>query len=322
MKKTIAVLLVLLLVGLVSLSTIHPVQAKITSITWIKPVWRDRDDDFLGHIDVAYVAGSTWTLNIPVKNEEMNGTAGDINRRPMDVTIERTAVWFDWNKFYNTTVDVTVKYDTSHLLTVEGTTEQTSIASNLFTHDYSVYVEFKFTYREGGDTKIVYRTWGPWDGDEFAVLSQVQYDARLAREKYENFHDRVDERLDDYTESWRLMIEAEGEADMAEMYYGQGEFSSALQNFNTASNLLNQSLAVYMPKEIEDDVITRNVTKANLDRQLAQNEAIRANATATKTLAEATVSAMFVNALGFVFFGIGFVFFGVAAIIYAWKKSA
>jgi len=75
-----------------------------------------------------------------------------------------------------------------------------------------------------------------------------------------------------------------------------------------------------MPKETELDVITRNQTKASLDRQLEENEAIRANATATRTLADATASAMFVNSLAFVFFGIGFVFFGVAAIIFAWKK--
>ncbi|MCK4482089.1 hypothetical protein KAU55_02600 [Candidatus Bathyarchaeota archaeon] len=327
MKKTLAVLLVLLLVGFISLSTIHPVRADITGIAWIKPAWKNRtgfnSDPFLGDVKVAYVAGETWTLNVMVYNDELNGTASDPwwTRKPMDVTVTRIAVWFDWNEFYNNTItDITVDYGTSYLFTVDDTTPPTSTASNLFTHIYKIYVDFEFTYKEGGETHTVKRTWGPWTGDEFAVLSQDQYDAQLAREKFWNFHDRVHDFVDDYTESWGLMIEAEGEAEMAGMSYSQGEFSSALQSFNTASNLLNQSLAVYMPKETELDVITRNQTKARLDRQLAENEAIRANATATRTLADATASAMFVNSLAFVFFGIGFVFFGVAAIIFAWKK--
>ncbi len=71
-------------------------------------------------------------------NYELNSTW-----YPMDARVYSIAVWFDWNKFYNTTLDVTVKYGENYLFTINGTTEQISIASNLFTHSYKVYVEFE-----------------------------------------------------------------------------------------------------------------------------------------------------------------------------------
>lgn len=310
MKKTLAALLVLLSIGLVSLSTIHPVQAYINSVTWIKPAWKDKWDSFLGYVSVAYVEGSTWALNTRVDNYELNSTW-----YPMDIRVYRIAVWFDWNKFYNTTLDVTVKYSESYLFTINGTTEQTSIASNLFTHSYKVYVEF-----EDVKNATEKRTWGPTNGYQFAVLSQEQYDSALARESFWNFYYRVSSYVNVYAESLSSKVQAEKESDMADMYYGHGEFSSALEHYNTASNLLDQSFTAYTSRKSEYDDLSLNSTKADLDKKLAETEAIKANATATETLASATATATLINSFAFVFFGLGFIIFGVAAMMYARRK--
>jgi hypothetical protein len=312
MKKTLAALLVLLLIGLVSLSTIHPAQADINSVTWIKPAWKGITDNFLGDVSVAYVEGSTWTLNIRVDNYELNSTW-----HHMDARVYRIAVWFDWNKFYNTTLDVTVKYSENYLFTISGTTEQTSIASNLFTHSYKVYAEF-----EDVKNATEKRTWGPTSGDQFAVLSQEQYDSPLARENFWNSYYRVSSYVNAYAESLSLRVQAEKESDMADMYYEHGEFSSAVEHYNTASNLLDQSFTAYTSRKSEYDDLNLNSTKADLDKKLAETEAIKANATATETLASATATATLISSFGFVFFGLGFIIFGVAAMMYARRKPA
>ena len=312
MKKILATSLVVLLIGLVSLSAISPAQAGISGDpTWIKPTWKDRTgtnkDPFLGDVKVAYIAGSKWILNVWVYNDATNGTD------PMSARVYRIAIWFDWNKFYNTTVDVTLKYGTYYLFTINGTMEQTSIASNLFTHSYKVYVEYEITYQAGGGTITAKKTW-TWPttgyGTGFAVLSQDQYDSADALKNYADFEDAVDGYVDDYAESYNLYIQAEREAKMGAMSYGGGEFSSALQHYNTALGLLNQSWTKYTTIKAEDDSVT-------LDKKQAELDAIKANTTATLTHANAVATATVINAVAFAFFGIGFIFFGIAAIFYA-----
>lgn len=317
MKKKLAVLLVSLLIGLVSLSTIRPVQAYITgSPTWVKPAWKSVSDSFLGYVNVAYIEDTEWILNVRVYNDETNSTW-----HPMDATVYRIAVWFDWNQFYNTTLDVTVKYGKNHLFTINGTTEQTSTASNLFTHSYKVYVEYEISYKQGGASVTEKRTWQYSMGTSgFAVLSQEQYDSKLANANFWLLYGRVVSYVPMYAESLSLLFQADEESDMANMYYGQGEFSSALQHYNTALNLLNQSFAVYTSKMAAFNDISLNDTKADLDKKLAETEAIKANATATQTLAGAIATATLINSFAFVFFGLGFIIFGVAAVIFVRRK--
>jgi hypothetical protein len=317
MKKILATSLVVLLIGLVSLSAIRPAQAGITGTpTWIKPAWKDRTgvskDPFLGDVNVAYIAGSKWILNIWVHNDATNMTHAPppASNEKMDAMVYRIAVWFDWNKFYNTTLDVTLKYDTDYLFTVNGTMEQTAIASNLFTHSYKVYVEYEITYQAGGGTITAKKTWEPYSGSGFAVISQDQYSSADASKNYTDFEDMVDGYVDDYAESYNLYIQAEREAKMGAMSYSGGEFSSALQHYNTALDLLNQSWTKYTTIKAEDDSVT-------LDKKQAELDAIKANTTATLVHANAVATATVINAVAFAFFGIGFIFFGIAAIFYA-----
>jgi len=319
MKKILPTSLVVLLIGLVSLSAIRPAQAGITGTpTWIKPVWKDRTgvskDLFLGDVKVAYIAGSKWILNIWVHNDATNMTHAPppppASNEKMDARVYRIAVWFDWNKFYNTTLDVTLKYDTDYLFTVNGTMEQTSIASNLFTHSYKVYVEYEITYQAGGGTVTEKKTWGPYSGSDFAVISQDQYSSSDASKNYADFEDMVDDYVDNYAESYNLYIQAEREAKMGAMSYGGGEFSSALQHYNNALNLLTQSWTKYTTIKAEDDSVT-------LDKKQAELDAMKANTTATLIHANAVATATVINAVAFAFFGIGFIFFGIATIFYA-----
>jgi hypothetical protein len=309
MKKIIATSLGLLLAILISALTIRPIHAGITPpITWIKPVRIPTPDPFLGTVSVAYIAGSTWIVNVRVTNDATNGTD------PMDARVYRIAVWFDWNRFYNTTVNVLIKNGDTYLFTVNGTMESTSIASNLFTHSYKVYVEYEITYQSGGGTVTQKKTWGPSTGSNFAVLSQQQYDSVRASLNYDEFEDEVDGYVDDYAESFSLYVQAEREAEMGDTSYLEGEFSSALLHYNTALDLLDQSWTKYTTIKAEDDSIT-------LDKKQAELDAMKANTTAILAHANAVATATVINAVAFAFFGIGFIFFGIAAIFYARKPK-
>jgi len=313
MKKILAISLVLLIV-LVSMSNVRIAKADIEDVTWIKPAWKNIvSDPYFGvDVPIAYINGSTWMLNVKVKNDATNMTHAPppAPNEKMNARVYRIAVWFDWNKFYNTTVNVNMKYDDTYLFSVSNVTEQTSIASNLFLHSYKVYVEYEITYESGGGTIIERMTWGPKSYSGFAVLSPEQYNSAETSKNYADFKDMVKDYVDDYAESHDLYIQAEREAKNGSTSYSKGDFSSALQHYNTSSSLLTQSWLKYTTIKAEDDSI-------KLDKKQAELDAMKANTTATLVQANAVATATVINAVGFAFFGIGFIFFGIAAIFYA-----
>jgi len=328
MKKPFAIVIALALACLALSSISRPANASISgNPEWVGWVWKNYDDSFLGHVDYGFMAGATWKLNVWVHGDATNGTHN------MDARVYRVAVWFDWNKFYNTTFDVMVKYNTDRLFNVEGTMEPTSVASNLFKHTYKVYVEYEITYSTTGTTVTGKKTWSyappsPSSYDEFAVIAQDQYDAKGAKDKYSSFYSSVGSYCDNYAESLSLFVQAQQEYNTGNGYYGQGDFANALSHYNNAWSYLNQSFTIYTTNEMVYDQLDLNETKAEVDYIIAEVEAIRANATATlaegeaiKTLANGQSQAFVINAVGFVFFGIGFIIIGVATVLWAKKPK-
>lgn len=322
MKRQLATIFIVSLISLASLSAIRTANAGIDSITWLKPAWKNVTDPFLGDVLIAYVTGTTWMLNVKVYNDATNSTDMVIqDNEKMEAHLSKIAVWFDWNLFYNTTIDVTMKYGTERLFTITNTTEQTSVASNLFTHSYKIYVEYWFSYQEGSGTVTKNETWGPISGNKFAVLSQDQYDSIQASRNYGYFKGNVSSTVDDYSESKGLFIQAEQEATTAALLYSSGEFTGALSHYNTAMSLLNQSYTVAKSKNMQYDTLDLNDYQADIDLKNAEVDAINANATATLIIANAVAQATVVNSIALVFFGLGFMFFGLAAIVYANKRA-
>jgi len=313
MKKTFETSLILLLVGMILMSTIHLAHAAIApidSVAWFKPAWKGKTDSVLGAVSVAYITNSQWMLKFEAKNNEYNST--DPNKVAVDVTVKNIAVWFDWNKFYNTTVNMSIKWNSSYIFIVNGTTEQTSIASNLFTHKYKIYVDYEFSSKVAGATATLKKTWTyvPSAGFAWVVLSQQQYDAAQTAQNYADFDNMVKNHVDDYAESFDLYVKAEMENSAAELYYNQCDFSSALQHYNTAFGLLNQSWTSYTSIKKEYDNTALEDKKADVDLK-------KANATATLIEANAIASSTIINSFAFILFGLGFMFFGIAAIFYA-----
>jgi hypothetical protein len=314
MRKTISVLLVLILTSFVSLAAVRPAHAGISGTpTWILPVLKaPYTDPVLGSVNVAYVNGSTWTINMWILNTELNSTGYGLQIHVLDIV-----VWFDWNKNYSTTfTNVFVENGASYLLTASGPTELVTTTSNLFTHSYIVYVEFQVTYQSGGTTVTENRVW-TYYGSGFAVLSQDQFNAAQASSAYSAFKGRLGSFASSYAQSLALYQQAEGEAAAGVISYNQGAFTAATTHYNSASNLLNQSWNTYISTQAIYDDIDLNSTKANLDLKRAQIDATEANATARLVEANGIAAATVVNSIAFVFFGLGFILIGVATIYYA-----
>jgi hypothetical protein len=315
--------LLVLLVGFIPLSVIHTAKAGISDATWIAPTWHGVSDPLVGSVAEGYVAGSPWTLNLNLYNSAWNGS------EYLPVTVTTVAVWFDWNKFYNISMNDFINTEASYLLTVTGTTETNlTLASALFTHSYNIYVVAQMTYQVSGAPKTTPITWGPWGGNDFAIISPTQYSASLTKMNYEELNSSVYTRLSDYADTFELLTMAQSSEDVANMYYGTGNFAGALSSYNTAYSLLNQSFVLYTAQEKQYNTLALNRTQADLNLQLAQINAINANASyytaqgdAAKTLANGQSSALMINSVGFLFFGLGFIVFGLAAVSYTRKPK-
>jgi hypothetical protein len=313
MNNKLATPLVILLAGLILLTIISPANAGVLGTpTWIMPKWHNVTDAYLGPVGDAYITGDTWMLNIWIRNDQYNSS--DINRVTVDVRVVNIAVWFDWNKFYNTTEDVTVKFGDNYLFTITGVTENTTIASNLFTHTYKVYIDFTFTTQSGGTTMTAYGTWIWTPFTTFAVLTEDQYDANDLATKYSNMEDDVDSYVDNYAESLGLYLQAQEKAMMADKAYSQGDFSGAKTLYGDGIDLLTQAMATYTTKETAFENAELNMTQGRADAE-------EANATARLIEANGLANSMVINAVALVFFGLGFIIFGIAAVFYARKHT-
>lgn len=113
-------------------------EAEINSIVWLNTAYKG-SDPLLGYVQ-AYEAGSTATLLVSVQN-----TTGDT------ITIKGAKVKFDWTggEYAATTGNypATLANNESGTATISFTVPATSLASNQFTHSYTVSVDYD---KEGG----------------------------------------------------------------------------------------------------------------------------------------------------------------------------
>jgi hypothetical protein len=113
-------------------------EAAINSIVWLNTAYKG-SDPLLGNVQ-AYEVGSTATLLVSVQN-----TTGDT------ITIKGAKVKFDWTGGeYAATAGnypTTLANNESGTVTISFTVPATSVASNQFTHSYTVSVDYD---KEGG----------------------------------------------------------------------------------------------------------------------------------------------------------------------------
>lgn len=233
----------LLMATLVSTLMVSLVQAQgsITSRDWIGCSYRGSDMYYDASV-YAYEEGSTAILKVTVYNHY--GTS---------ISVSAVKVGFDWSINYSLTLEPVVEMQSgeTRIFTVTFIVPSTTVASNLFLHGYTIYVEHTL-----GTMEELYYT-----PPDFAVYSSVQAEAQelyqIVSATPSYYFSSVQARL--------LMNKATNETNTGGILYSRGDFDGAKEHYQTALNLINQAFSAEEDRgvRLEDAQIKQVESMAN-----------------------------------------------------------
>jgi len=230
MKKPILAIIAFLLVAV----ALIPAYADITSRSWIGATYIGYDNYYRADI-IAYKTGSTAVLITTVKNPNATSVTNTINITSVYVT-------FDWGTTYSSNQlakPVRLKPQESYVFAINFTVPDTTEASNLYRHTYTIYADYTFKNLSSVNQWLTGKwTWFPTTPD-FVVYSTTQADAMDMA--------RIIDGTSPPSGGWRsakaqiLWNKAENETDSGWVYYAEGDFTRAKQRFSTALDHINQA---------------------------------------------------------------------------------
>jgi hypothetical protein len=291
MRKMSALLFAFLLATLISVSIPRSVQASISAYNWIGPTYRGHDD-FYGTTVVAYRTGSEATLVVSVSADWFG----------YPVNVSAVKVGFDWGVNYSSTEcseasPFQIQDGELQVFTVAFTVPGTTVASNLVTHTYTIYVEH--VNSTTGPKRIVY-TWEVTPWEPFVVYSIDQAEARVLRKELEAWLDAYTAPLYMPSEAKELWIKATVERNMASDAYEYGNFADAKTHYGNALNFTKEALM------------------SEVDKTSSFEDALL-------NLIDSAESFLSMQGWGFIIigigFGIGFLLMGIGVVVYLVRKS-
>jgi hypothetical protein len=301
MRKMSAIIVSLLMATSFSTLAMTPVQAYISTYSWIAPVFRGYDE-FYGTSVAAYRTGSTAQLMVSV----INNWYGYGN-----ITVTAVKVWMDWNVNYTSTgTPFVMKLNDQRNFMINFTVPSTTVATNMLPHSFKIYVEFSY------DSSKSYWDYSPWES--FAVYSADQSEYQDLRLELEAFRYTYPVFLS--SEARTSWLKAQIEQRAGESDYRRGDFSGAKTQLQTAKNLYTQSI---------DSEATEGATLedalTNLMNSTAQTYSGIADLTNPLTdlinsmseTSKTQVQAFMILSIGIF---IGMILIGVGVIIYALAK--
>jgi hypothetical protein len=223
MRKILATIVSLLMATSFSTLATAPIQAYISTYSWIGPIYHG-SDQYYGTSVAAYEAGSTAQLLVTVYND-WYGYA--------NITVTAVKVWFDWNVNYSSTeTPFVMKLYESHNFMINFTVPSTDVATNLLPHNFRIYVEFSY------DTYSNY--WSYYSSEYFAVYSTDQAEAQGLYQRLEVF--RYTYPLFITSQARASWFKGQMEFLVGETSYGHGNFTDAKTHYQTAWNSYNQAV--------------------------------------------------------------------------------
>jgi len=290
MKKISIFALVVLALGLASTITVNIANAEIKSASWLGSFYSWGKDDYYDKEVYGYEEGSTATLLVKVENH----LATQMN-------VSEIIVGFDWNLNYTTTLadPVALKRDETRFFTATVTLPNTTIASNLFLHGYTVYV--KHVNATGGLVGTMTKAYTSDPDRLFAVYSEDQADAR----EISKIISGISAPTGGFNStaanlSW---AKADNETTIAETLYEQGDFAGAKTHYSAALNYMNQAF-------ITEQALTGGIQ----DAQLALIEAHAESYKATANYLNGLSSMWVLIGVAAVLFAIGYIIRGFATL--------
>jgi len=262
MKKAFFVVAVLFLLALTSISMVAHVQAdSIQEWSWRGYITFGTEPFYHERV-VAYEEKSTAILDVSVKNDYSPS-------KPVNVSAVK--VGFDWNENYTSTQasmdsPVVMQHSEIRVFTVSFTLPNTTVASNLYLHGYTVYVEH---VNSTTGAKRIVGTWVGHSYDEdyyFAVYSHDQAAARRASQIISGFATMPKFNT---TKAKLLWGRADNETNTAESLYNRGDFAGASERYEAALSLMRQAFQYEESRDVNFDA----AELALLDAQVKQIEA-------------------------------------------------
>jgi len=290
MKKTLVFASVMLALGLASTITVNIVHANIESASWLGSFYTWGTDSYYGTRVYGYEENSEAMLLIEVKNHLTTL-----------MNVSEIIVGFDWSINYTTTLasPVALEADETRFFTATLTVPNTTIASNLFLHGYTVYV--KHVNVTGGLVGTMTKAYTSEANRLFAVYSEDQADAR----EMSNIISGISAPTGGFNStaanlSW---IKADNETEIAETLYAQGDFAGAKTHYSRALDFINQAF-------ITEETLTGGVQDAQLALVEAQAKSYEATANYLNGLSSMGV----LIGVAAVLFAIGYIIRGFAAL--------
>lgn len=317
MRKKISLLLGFVLISAISMAMISPARADINVISWRPPYVS------ISGSQVVYKDGATASLQVAVLN--------DVYAK---LNVSKVIVEF-YTMGKNKTLDLSasphqILSDNTEIFTVSFTADATEVIPGS-QYRYNIIVEH--VNATTGPTKLVSpaleKDWGAagltWL--YYVVYVAAQVDASDSLAKYNSYYSYYSGYSWQSFAARQKATQAVIEKGIGDLYYGRGDYASALTQYNAANTLWADAIAAEEDLRTASDTADLNVTlteaAANLkvaDAAVIEANAAMVEANATKVQADAALT----NAYGWYFIGLGFAIgwscMGIGVIIYALRR--
>lgn len=233
MKITITLCIVLCAAVLVAALNTPVSRASINNYNWISTAVRNQYDPFYGSSITAYEENTTAFLVVSVSNDYYLG----------QLNVSAVKVGFDWGQNYsssecspNNPFGITTSQ--SHVFTINFTVPSSLFASNLVTHDYTIYVES--VNSTTGPTRIT-NSWTA-HSNGFAVFSTDQAAANDYEQQVNAYPTSNINGIPFLTANARQLLQESNVAkSLASSNYMRGEFSQAAAYYKNALDYIQQA---------------------------------------------------------------------------------
>jgi hypothetical protein len=302
MKKSIVMLLGLVLISAISMAMISPAKADINLGNW-RPIYISKDSG-----TVIYRDGTTASCIVGFTNDVSVGFVMNVSK-----------IIFEFSQIgKNKTLDLSaapyqLPYNQQGIFTLSFTAYGNEFFSGQ-AFDYHIIVEW--VNATSGPTKIVgnwHRTRASLGWPTFQVYPVAQADAAESLAKYYAYYDNYGTFYFNSVLGRQKANQAILEKDLGDMYTNRGDYASALTHYNNATTRYEEALTAEFNWRAKWEDAELNVT-------LTESAATMITAQAAKAQADAAVT----NAYGWYFIGIGFAIgwslMGVGVIIWAWRR--
>jgi hypothetical protein len=211
------------------------------------------------------------------------------------MNISSIKIWFDWGTnytdktpTYNASVPYALGSYVQHVFTVSFDLPDNTVASNLVTHSYVIYVEDV----NATGSMIHYSTSG---GEHFAVFSSAQADAWTIWKEL-NQYDSLPTPVFLTSQAKQQYMQAKIATNLGDAAYGDGDFSGAADNYQNATSLIKSAYQSESDKTLQFENALLGVTQG-------------------------AVNMLNMVGIGYTLFGIGFFFMGIGVLVYLVRKS-